>query len=482
MIQSLLGYGAFKRRLFMEWRYAIPVVSLTKSMFRDIDFMKKVILIALPVALQGALNMIINMVDTMMIGTLGSSTIAAVGLANKLFFVFTLLVFGISSGSGILAAQYWGNQDKTNVRKVLGLALVLSIIASLLFVIPAQIAPEAVMRIFTTSEEAIEIGAKYLKVAAIAYPFIGITNTYVAMLRAIKKVKAPVVVSIITIIINVTLNYTLIFGNFGAPELGAVGAAIATLTARFVECVSIITMVYVTKLPIACKIKELFGQSKQFAIQFYNTSSPVIANEFLWGLGTAIYSIAYGRMGDDAVAAMTIATTIQDTAIVIFQGLSAATAVILGNEMGAGKLKRAESYAKYFFILQMIFTVIAGLICYGIRWKVIGFYNIPEHVALDVSHCVIAFILFSPFRMFNFINVVGVLRSGGDTKACFFIDTSGVWFIGIPMAFIGGLWLDLPIYIVYSMVMLEEVYKTILGYFRYRQKKWLRNLNELLQD
>lgn len=450
----------------------------TKTMLQDKIFLSKAVRIALPVAMQGMLNTVVNLVDNLMIGSLGSTAIASVGLANKVFFVYSLLVFGVVSGSGILAAQYWGNKDVKNIRKVLGLSLLIALSASLIFLIPARINPQIMMRIFTTSEASIQMGASYLAVAALTYPFYAVTTTYVAMLRAVNQVKAPVLISCCTIFINIIFNYILIFGKFGAPAMGVVGAAIATLLARIVEASAILCVVYITKTPLACRVKELFGYSKAFLRQFFVTAAPVIANEFVWGLGTTIYSMAYGRMGDDAVAAITIATTIQDIVVVLFQGLSAATAVILGNELGAGRLKTAERYAKNFFILQFLVTVVAALGCVGIRWGVIGLYQpgISDAVAMDVSKCLLMFAFFMPVKMFNYVNIVGVLRSGGDTRMCLFIDTSGVWVIGIPLAFIGGLVLKQPIYVVYGMVMLEEVYKAIFGYWRYRKKKWLRNL------
>ena len=447
-----------------------------KMMARDGIFLKKAVRIALPVAMQGMLNTIVNLVDTMMIGSLGATAIAAVGLANEVFFVFTLLLFGIVSGSGVLAAQYWGNGDIKNIKKVVGLALSLAVAASIAFLVPAVVCPEAVMRIFTASEDAIQVGAGYLTIVALSYPATAVSNTFVAMLRATGRVKAPVVISSCTIFINIFFNYTFIYGNFGAPAMGAAGAALATLMARLVEALSIILVVYLGKAPVAAKFKEMFGYSREFLVQFFSTTSPVIANEFIWGLGTTLYSLAYGRMGNDAVAAITIATTIQDIVTVLFQGLSAATAVIMGNEMGAGKLKRAERYAKNFLILQFIVTILGALFCVAIRWQIIGVYNITPEIAESVSRCIIVFALFMPFKMFNYVMVVGILRSGGDTKMCLLLDCSGVWMIGVPMAFLGGLFFGFPIHIVYAMVMLEEVYKAVFGYWRYRQKKWLRNL------
>lgn len=447
-----------------------------KMMARDGIFLKKAVRIALPVAMQGMLNTIVNLVDTMMIGALGATAIAAVGLANKVFFVFTLLVFGIVSGSGVLAAQYWGNGDIKNIKKVVGLALTLAVAASIAFLVPAVVCPEAVMRIFTASEDAIQVGAGYLTIVAFSYPATAVSNTFVAMLRATGRVKAPVVISSCTIFINIFFNYTFIYGNFGAPAMGAAGAALATLMARLAEALSIILVVYLGKAPVAARFKEMFGYSREFLVQFFSTTSPVIANEFIWGLGTTLYSLAYGRMGNDAVAAITIATTIQDIVTVLFQGLSAATAVIMGNEMGAGKLKRAERYAKNFLILQFIVTILGALFCVAIRWQIIGVYNITPEIAESVSRCIIVFALFMPFKMFNYVMVVGILRSGGDTKMCLLLDCSGVWMIGVPMAFLGGLFFGFPIHIVYAMVMLEEVYKAVFGYWRYKQKKWLRNL------
>lgn len=452
------------------------IIQDTKRMATDKIFLSKAARIAFPVALQGMLNTIVNMIDTMMIGSLGATSIAAVGLANKVFFVMTLLIFGIVSGSGVLAAQYWGHGDIKSIRKVLGLSIFLAEGAAFIFLLPAVICPEMVMKIFTTGGETIKTGAAYLSLVAFSYPFIALSNTYVAMLRAVNEVKAPVIISSCTIFINITFNYIFIFGHFGAPVMGVTGAALATLIARIVECMALLLVVYLRNSPIACHFRELIGYKKAFIAQYIKTTTPVILNEFTWGLGVTMYSLVYGRMGDQAVAAITIAMTIQDIMSVLFQGLSAATAVILGNEMGAGKLNRAEQYAKNFLILQFLITIISAIACLAFRWNIISLYHVSDQIALDVSKCLIVFSLFMPFKMFNYVNIVGVLRSGGDTGICLFLDWSGVWLIGIPMAFLGGIILHKPIYMVYAMLTLEEVYKAVFSYIRYRQKKWLRNL------
>ena len=395
-----------------------------------------------------------------------------------MFFVFTLLLFGVVSGSSILTAQYFGKRDIRNIRRVLGMSLIIGLTGAVLFMLAGLFIPKAVMRIFTPSEGTIAIGASYLMIVAISYPITAITNCYIALLRATNKVKAPVFISLVSILVNVVLNYTFIFGNFGAPRLGVQGAAIATVIARVVECVSILSIVYISNGEAAAKLKELIAFDKEFIKKYFITVSPVIANEFMWGLGVTMYSLVYGRMGDSAVAAITITQNVEQICIVIFQGLSSATAVILGNELGANKLKDAEKHAKSFFVLQLMLTIVMGIVCILIRRPLIELFSVEANVASDITRCLTVFVCYLPFRMFNLINIVGVLRSGGDTKASLLLDITGVWFVGIPFAFLGGIVLGLPIYYVYAMITIEEVYKFILGFKRYKQKKWLRNIVE----
>ena len=210
------------------------VISYFKDLFDDKKFLKKTVAIGIPIAIQALLNTTLNLVDTMMIGTLGQSAIAAVGLANKVFFVFTLLLFGVVSGSSILTAQYWGKRDVKNIRRVLGISVIIGLLGSIIFMLSGLLIPKLVMRIFTPSENTIAVGASYLVIVALSYPLTAITNCYISLLRATNRVKAPVFISVVAIGVNVILNYTFIFGNFGAPRLEVQGAAIATVIARLV--------------------------------------------------------------------------------------------------------------------------------------------------------------------------------------------------------------------------------------------------------
>lgn len=454
----------------------MAIIETLNNIAQDKKFIRKVIAITIPITLQALLNTSLNLVDTVMVGSLGQTSIAAVGLANKVFFVFTLLLFGIVSGSSILTAQYFGKRDIQSIKRVLGMSLLMGIGGAIIFVVPSLLCPDLVMRIFTPNYETIKIGSAYLSIAAISYPITAITNVYVALLRGVNQVKAPVAVTLISIVVKIILNYTLIFGHFGIPALGVQGEAIATLIARILECTLILSIVYLEKGPAAAKFNELVDFNMSFVKLFFVTVSPVILNEFMWGLGVTMYSLVYGRMGDGAVAAITITQTVEQIVTVIFQGISAATAVILGNELGANKLEQAKTHAKYFIILQFIAALIMALICLGIRTPIIMLFDITDSVGLDIRICLMFFACYLPFKVFNWVNIVGILRSGGDTKAALLLDITGVWCVGIPLAYFGGMVLELPIYFVYAMVMIEEVYKFILGFRRYKKKVWLKNL------
>lgn len=457
-----------------------------QKMLRDKSFLRRTIAVTIPIAMQNMLSNLLNFVDTIMIGKLGETQIAGVGLANKVFFVFSLLMFGICSGSAVLASQYWGKRELLNIRRVLRLALIIGVGGSLLFLIPVAICPKIVMSIFTPQEKTIAVGAVYLGIIAFSYPLTAVTNTYVAILRSMNYVKLPVIITSIAIGINVLLNYIFIFGKFGFPVMGAAGSALATLIARVIEFTALLITIHLHKAGdgglgdfIHIKYNKEKGIpfiTKSFAMKYFITAAPVITNEFMWGLGVTMYSLVYGRMGTAATAAMTITGSVEQVAMVFFFGICTAAAVILGNTLGENDLKKAEEYAKNYIILQIILTIMGAVLTFFVKDIIISWFAVSDSVAQSIRLCITVFVLYMPFRMLNALFIVAIFRSGGDTKAALFLDVSGVWLIGIPMAVLGGLVFKLPIYIVYAMILIEEIYKFILGSIRYRQKKWIKNI------
>ena len=434
---------------------------------------KKLLFFALPILLGNIFQQMYNTVDTIIVGRLvGTEALAAVGATGPLVSMVNGFFIGVSSGATVVLSQAYGAGDRKGVSDSIHTGVALSLLLGVMLTAIGICLGGRVMGWMGTPENCMADATTYLRIYFAGSIGTVVYNMGAGILRAMGDSKRPMLFLMVTCILNVVLDLLFV----AVLHMGVAGAACATLIARCIELILVLGYVYGKKLALACGPRGMFGWSKSFVFRFVETSAPVIANEFMWGLGTTMYSLAYGRMGDDAVAAITIATTIQDIAVVLFQGLSAATAVILGHELGAGHIKQAEKYATQFFILQFLVTVTADILLVLGRWKIIGIYNITPQVAQDVNRCLLVFALYMPAKMFNYVNVVGVLRSGGDTKMCLFLDTSGVWFLGVPLAFLGAFLWNLPIYGVYALVLTEEIYKAILGYLRYRQKKWLKNL------
>ncbi|NLG87973.1 MAG: MATE family efflux transporter [Clostridiaceae bacterium] len=442
----------------------------------DFAFYKNLFRIAAPIALQNLIMSSLNFVDTVMIGQLGETNIAAVALANQIFFLIALFMFGVCSGTSVFVAQFWGKKDVTNIRKVLGLSLLCSVVITFFATLIILIFPEFVLSLFTKDTEVIRIGSSYLRIVCFCYIPTSITFCYASTLRSTGQTKLPMIASAVALSINTVLNYILIFGKLGMPAMGAKGAAIATVIARFAELFLILGTVYSLKLAPAASFRELSAFSGSFAAKFFNIVVPVIMNEVLWSIGVTMYTVVYGRMGTDILASINISSAVEGVSFVLFKGIANACAVMVGNKIGEGDEQTAFVYSMRLAVLGSSLGIVIGLIVSFSSGILLAFYNVTAQVYENARTVLKIFGLFMPVKVFNMINIVGILRSGGDTKYSLFLDTSGVWFIAVPLAFIGGLVYHLPVYIVYITVNLEEIYKFSLGLKRFISKKWINNV------
>ena len=448
-----------------------------KSSWGDRKFLKEMFTIAIPIALQNLIASSLNMVDTLMISDLGQSSIAAVGLANQLFFFYTLILFGINTGSSIFISQYWGKKDTKNIKRILGLALSLSAVVGAVFTFVGLFYPEMAMKFFIKEVEVVKLGSDYLKIVSFSYIITGIGFAYSIAARSIGKAKMPMIVSGISFITNTVFNYLLIFGKFGFPQLGVKGAAYGTLIARIIEISFIIYFVYRDIEPLAATVKELTDWSKVFVGRYLKTTSPVIINETFWSLGQIMYAVAYARIGEEATAAVQIATTIQNVFFVIIKGLANACTVMVGNKIGEGDEDIAYSYATQFLIMSTISGLILGLVLASTPDLTLKLFRNLDPDLYEISRKMIVIIGLTFFiRTFNSTLVVGVLRGGGDTRFSMYLEMGSAWLVGVPLAFIGALIWKLPVHIVLLIVTIEEVLKAIIGYPRVKSKKWIKNI------
>lgn len=440
------------------------------------QFWKKVLIIGFPVAIQNLINTTVNMVDTFMIGSLGDEYVSAVGLANKIFFVMNLLIFGIVSGCSVLLSQYFGKKDEKNLNKTFGFMMILSIIGSLLFFIAALLIPRQLMMIFTQSDKLIEIGASYLKIVSISYVFTAFSMATGMLLRSINKAKAPMYFTIISVLVNVLFNYIFIFGSFGAPRLLANGAAIGTIIARIVEFTLILLYVIFGKLNVKLNFKDIISIDSYTIKKNLKFALPVIINELGWGLGTTMYSVIYGHMSDDVVAAMTISTALEDLVYALLFGVSTACAVIVGNQLGANDLEGAQKTAKKLLIAGIGLSAILAVVLIALINPYIMLYKANDNVIADIKKVCIAYAFIMPARTFNLIMIVGILRSGGDTLFSMIMELACLWGVGLSLGTIGAFVFKLDVLYVYLLFETEQFVKVVVGFIRYRQKKWVRNI------
>lgn len=445
------------------------------DVFSDKKFLKTTITLAFPIALQNFILSSLNLVDNILIGGLGENAIASVGLANQYFFLLNLVLFGTVSGASIFTAQYWGDKDLTNIKRVMGLSLIISIIFSALFMLGAVLFPEGIISMFSNDSNVIEAGAGYLRISSLSYIFTGVTFAYSSILRSVEIVKVPVIISVIALGINTILNILLVYGVGDFQGFGINGSAAATLIARIIEFISIVVVVYKFKYPAACTTKDLQELSFIFIRKFFKVTLPVILNESIWALGVTVYAAIYAHMGTDVIAATNIVGTIERFAMVLFFGFGNAAAIMIGNKIGEGDESGAYIYAKRFIILNTFFGVLMGVMIYIISPVILSFYNISPFVYRYTKEILFVLSIFLWIKFFNYTNIVGVLRSGGDTKYCLLLDMGGMWLVGVPLVAFSALYLKLPIQQVYIFVFMEEMIKLIIGIPRIVSKKWINN-------
>lgn len=450
-----------------------------RTNIKDKTFLKAMIAIALPITLQNLVASSVNMLDTLMITSLGEESLAAVGLANQVFFFYAVTIFGVATGSSIFLSQFWGKQDTKNIARILGITLLITSVLGIIFTLAALFIPEFIMKIFSNDIRVVSLGVDYLRIVSLSYIITGISFVYAVALRSIGQAKMPMIISIISFFTNLVFNYLLIFGKFGFPQLGVKGAAYGTLIARAVEIGLILYAIYSRKKnnPLAHSIRNMTDWTKDFIKKYFKTASPVIINEAFWSLGTVLYSLAYAKIGTEAAASVQILSTVQNIFMVLSRGLANACTVMVGNKIGADEEDKAIEYANNFMILSTALGLVLGILLFFSTDLILLFFrNLSTGLYSASKNLLIITAIFFFIKSFNATLVVGVLRGGGDTKFSMILEMGSVWLVGVPLAFLGALVFKLPVHYVYLLVTLEEVVKAFIGMIRVKSKRWVTNV------
>lgn len=444
-------------------------------------FLKPIIRTAFPIAMQFLLSSAVNLIDVVMIGSLGDAAVAASGGANQIFFLLNLMLFGINSGASVFLSQFWGTRDLKNVRRTMGMMYLLSAAAVLLFTVGAVAAPRLLVSLYLHEEPALTLSASYLRIVGISYPVTALSMILAMVCRCTGDVSIPTRASILSILLNVGGNALLIFGLCGCPALGLDGAAIATAVARTAECLLLLITVYRNKLPGAAKLRELFAFDRNFVKRYICTAWPVLLNEILWSIGISLYSVAYGMLGTAALAAVQISNTAVQLATVFTRGLSNACGISIGRAVGAGQREKAIDYGYRFSILLPATGLLTGLVLIAIHPLILGLYQVtPETLHLAKTLLILQALQYV-LKSDSMVLVVGIFRAAGDTMFACLLDTGSVWLVGVPLAFL-GVRLGLPLWGLSLLIFCDDIAKVTVGFIHLFRENWVKNVTSQIQE
>lgn len=439
-------------------------------------FYKQVFMLIIPMAIQNLINVGVTAADVMMLGRVGEDVLSGSSLAGQIQFVMTLFLFGITSGATVMTAQYWGKRDTRSIEKIMGIGMLAAVSAGLIFTVLSQIMPVKLLSIYTNDANVIAEGAKYLRVVSLSYVLMAMTQVYLYIMRSIERVVIATIVYSTSLLINVVLNALLIFGLFGFPELGIVGAAVATLVSRIVEF--LIVVVYATKKNkvVRFRIGDVLHIDKILFKDFLVYAAPVIINELLWGLGSSTNTAIIGHMGSAAVAANSVAQMARQLAMVVCFGVSQATAIYLGKTIGEKKFELAKVYGRKFLKLSIIVGAAGGLMILLAAPVINNFMTLSTEAQGYVKFMFFVMSYFSLCMSINTTLIVGVLRSGGDTKYGMLVDLGGMWGFSILLGAIAAFKFKASVELVYIILMSDEVVKIPMSVARFRSNKWIKDI------
>jgi len=440
-------------------------------------FYRKMILIGLPIVFQNLISIGLNLIDSLMIGRLGEAEVAAVGAANQVYFVFVITLFGFYAGAAVHTAQYWGARDIPNVRKMLGINYIVGAMFSTAVSVFAYIFAPALLGLFSEDSVVIELGVAYIRIACFSYFFAGMSMAISYNSRAIQNLKLPTIVNALSLCLNAGLNYLLIFGVAGFPELGVRGAAVATLIARIFEFIVLFTVIYLQKThPFKAGPKQLFDFDFGYFAKTAKTAIPVVLSEFSWAACIALIFMAYGKIGTEALAVAQVANTISDMLQSVFFGVGNATMMLIGETLGQKNREEAYINGKRSVRATLVLILITTVLMLMVNRTVTGFFNFNAlTLALMYDTLVVMALLIGP-KMLAYIYICGILRAGGDTVFCMYLELICNVAVQVPMAYFAVLVLHTSLPMAMIFVAVGELVRIIACVPRFRSRKWINVL------
>lgn len=441
------------------------------------QFLLYALKLAFPIMIQNLISTLVNSADTIMLGYVSQTAMAASSLANQYTFVLFCFYYGLGIGTSVLCAQYFGKGDKQTVERIIGLAARVAILISLLFFVFSFFAPEAIMKIFSDSPQTIKEGAAYLKVLSFSFVFMGFSQVFVSALRSVGKIVFPSALYVVSLLVNVMMNAAFIFGLFGLPRLGVVGVALGTVSARAVEV--ILCFVYsAAGKDIKFRLKNLFRRSGVLFKDFLKISAPSVVNDLMWGMAATTCTAILGHIGDDMVAANAVAVMVVNMGAIVCRGFSNATTIIVSQTLGENRMEDTRVYAKRILWLTVIVSLLGCCVILAIRPFMVQFYR--DKLTETAIYYLGIIMIMTTWRLvgegINTCLICGCFRGGGDAKFGMVVDTVFMWGVSVPLMAIAAYVLKLPPVLVYFVMTLDEFEKMPVVFAHYFKFKWMKNI------
>lgn len=447
------------------------------GLVRDKSFYKQALAIAIPISIQSMITIGVNLMDNIMVGSLGETVLSGTSLANQYVSIFHICCMGIGMGTSVMTARFWGMRDLEALKKSITLMLRFCIGLAILFTIPAILMSPALMRLYTPDKSVIAQGILYYRWIWPCFILQGMSLTCTIVLRSVGQVKLPLYSYIGAFFVNIFFNYVFIFGKFGMPRMEIQGAAIGTLIARLFEFCIICGYFFLGDKRIGYRIRDIGKRCRELFWEYVNIGVPVFISDALLALGSTAVAMIMGRISKEFVSANSITFVTQQLSTVMIQGVCQAGCIVTGHTLGRGDKKKAQEQAWTFLLLGIIIGAVAGVIIMVISETVIGCYNIQEETKAIARQLMAAISIIVVFQSTNSIMMKGVLRGGGDTKFLMVADILFLWVVSVPLGALAGLYWRMSAFWIYFFLKIDQVLKSFWCVFRLKSEKWMKGIS-----
>ena len=440
------------------------------------SFYRSFFMIYIALVLQNVVTLSVNLADNMMLGAYSEVSLSGVAAVKQIQFVYQQLLLALGDGLVIFCSQYWGKKMTGPMKRIAATAMQAGLLICALLFFLVSLFPVQALRLFTTDEAIIAEGVRYLGIIRFTYLFFAITQILLATLRSVEMVKIAFMLSVQTFFINCGINYVLIYGKFGAPELGVAGAAIGTLVARIVECIVLICYVRKKEKNLRIRLKDYLKFDKVLCVDYIKITAPMLLVQGLWGLNTAMQTVILGHMTAAAIAANSVASTLFLLVKSIPVGAASTASIMIGKKIGEGDLDVVKNYARVLQKMFVVIGIISGILLFFLRIPVLRLYDLSENTREMANTFLIILSIVAVGMSYQMPTNNGIIRGGGNAMFVVKMDIISIWGIVIPLSLIMAFVVKASPVVVVCCLNADQIFKCVPAFLEANYGKWIRKL------